>query len=291
MNRTFRAMGTEVAVLADAAVDPVIFAAAVATVTSIFEREESRFSRFHEDSELSRVNRSAGRWVEVSRPFADVVAMAIRGAERTGGLFDPTVLLALEAAGYDRDFAFVEERDGDASLAAVPCGGWDRIEIRDDRLRLPDGVGLDLGGLVKGWTADLAAEAVVAAGLPWAIVNAGGDLRIAGEAPPREIGIEDPDDRREVLCVVRIDGGAIATTSVTQRRWGPDLHHLIDPRIGLPAATPVVQATVWAPTCAEAEISSKRAALQGIDALEELSAVMVLATGEIITNLTDGMAA
>jgi thiamine biosynthesis lipoprotein len=291
MNRTFRAMGTHVEVLADDATDPIVFAAGVASVTRIFEREESRFSRFREDSELSRVNRSAGQWVEVSQPFAHVLAMAIQGAERTDGLFDPTVLEALEAAGYDRDFASIDGRAGGGSIAPVPSGGWERIEVRDGRIRLPDGVGLDLGGLVKGWTADLAAESVVAAGLPWAIVNAGGDLRIAGDAPPLEIGIEDPDDRREVLCVVRIDGGAIATTSVTQRRWGPGLHHLIDPRIGLPAATPVAQATVWAPTCAEAEISSKRAALQGIDALEGLSAVVVLATGEIVTNLTNGVAA
>jgi thiamine biosynthesis lipoprotein len=291
MNRTFRAMGTQIEVLADDDTDPIVFEAAAASVARIFEREESRFSRFREDSELSRVNRSAGSWVEVSDPFADVVAMAIRGAERTGGLFDPTVLQALEAAGYDRDFASVDGHDDRARLAPVPCGGWERIELRDARVRLPSGVGLDLGGLVKGWTADLATEAVVAAGLPWAIVNAGGDLRMAGEAPPQEIGIEDPDDRREVLCVVRIDGGAFATTSVTQRRWGKGQHHLIDPRIGLPAATPVVQATVWASTCAEAEVSSKRAALQGLDALEELSAVLVLATGEIVTNLMKGVAA
>jgi len=77
---------------------------------------------------------------------------------------------------------------------------------------------------------------------------------------------------------------------VTRRRWGPELHHLIDPRTGLPARMPIVQATVWAPTCAEAEISSKRAALGGVDVLGELAAVLVLASGEVVTNL-DGAAA
>ena len=288
MRAAFRAMGTEIVVVADDAADPAVSAAASATVERIFASEESRFSRFREDSELSRVNRSAGRWVEVSGPFAEVVLLAIDGADRSAGLFDPTVLRAMESAGYDRDFAAID--DGERMVVPVPCGRWDQIEVRDGRVRLPGDVGLDLGGLVKGWTADLAAEAAVAAGLPWAIVNAGGDLRVAGDPPPLEIGIEDPDDRREVLCVVRIDDGAIATTSVTQRRWGDGLHHLIDPRIGLPAATPVVQATVWAPTCSEAEISSKRAALQGIDALEELTGMLVLASGEIVTNL-EGAAA
>jgi FAD:protein FMN transferase len=288
MRQGFRAMGTEVVVVGDDATDPGVFAEAVASVTGIFAREEARFSRFRDDSELSIVNRSAGGWIDVSRPFADVVRMAIEGAARTEGLFDPTVLPALESAGYDRDFSAIGERD--RPVVAAPCGGWDRIEIRDGHIRIPDGVRLDMGGLVKGWTADLAAQAAIAAGLSWAIVNAGGDLRIAGDGPAHEVGIEDPDDRDETLCVVWIDGGALATTSVTLRRWGPGRHHLIDPRIGLPAASPVAQATVWAPTCAEAEIASKLAALKGPDALEEVPALLVLASGEIVTNL-DGAAA
>jgi thiamine biosynthesis lipoprotein len=291
MNRAFRGMGTEISVLADDAADPGVFAAAVARVRLVFEREESRFSRFRDDSELSGVNRSAGRWVEVSRTFADVVRMAVDGAERTGGLFDPTVLGALEAAGYDRDFAAIEERESPGPLLPMPCGRWREIEVGEDRVRFPEGVGIDLGGLVKGWTADLAAEAAFAAGLRWAIVNAGGDLRMAGDAPPTEVGIEDPDHREELLGVIRIDDGALATTSVTQRRWGPSLHHVIDPRIGLPAWTPVVQATVWADTCAEAEVESKRALLAGTDSLDELVGVLILASGEIVTNLTSGAAA
>jgi len=173
MKRAFRAMGTQIEVVADPTTDPTSFVAAVAAVEAIFEREESRFSRFRSDSELSRVNRSAGHWTDVSSPFAAVVAIALDGAERTGGLFDPTVLPALEAAGYDRDFATIEPRDRDVPITAVPCGGWMDIELHDGRIRLPEEIGLDLGGLAKGWTADLAAAALVAAGSRWAIVDAG----------------------------------------------------------------------------------------------------------------------
>jgi FAD:protein FMN transferase len=288
MRSMFRAMGSEIEVIADDA--PRATVTALRTVRTIFEREEQRFSRFRDDSELSLLNRSAGAWVRVSAPFSEVVDLALAGAEATGGLFDPTVLAALEVAGYDRDFRSIDLPGASQPPQPVPCGRWRDIEVVDDRVRLPSGVGIDLGGLAKGWTADAAAEAAVAGGLRWVVVNAGGDLRVAGDAPPQTVGVEDPDDRRDTICTVRVDGGALATTSVTQRRWGPGLHHLIDPRIGLPARTPVVQATVWAPTCAEAEIASKRAALQGIDALEDLTAVLVLASGEIVTNL-DGVAA
>ena len=263
-----------------------MFGSALEGVVAIFEREEQRFSRFRHDSELSQLNRSTGMWVEATSPFLEVVRLALDGAEATHGLFDPTVLRALEAAGYDRTFVAIEEQSGRPHHEPVPCGRWREIEVRDDCIRSPEGVGLDLGGLVKGWTADRAAEAAVAAGLDWAVVNAGGDLRIAGDGPPLEIGIQEPGCAEEMACRVRVDGGALATTSVTQRRWGPDLHHVIDPRIGLPARTPVLQATIWDETCATAEIASKRALLEGVAALDELSGLLILTSGEIVTNLS-----
>jgi FAD:protein FMN transferase len=284
MKQSFRAMGTEVTLLTDD-IDPRMFERALRTVASIFEREEQRFSRFREDSELAHVNHSAGTWVEVSRPFMNVLRLALEGAEATEGLFDPTVLPALVAAGYDRDFSSIEAQDSTSKPRAVPCGRWRDVEVRREVTRLPPGVGIDLGGLVKGWTADVAAEAVVATGLDWVVVNAGGDLRIVGEAPPLPIGIEEPGCFHESACVVRVEDGALATTSMMHRRWGRDLHHVIDPRLGLPARTPIVQATVWSATCAAAEISSKRAFLEGVPALDDLPGVLILASGEIVTNL------
>jgi thiamine biosynthesis lipoprotein len=281
---SFRAMGTEVNVIADEA-GSGRFDEAFQAIVAIFTQEEARFSRFREDSELSTVNRSGGAWMEVSTPFAEVIGLALDGAASTGGLFDPTVLAALTAAGYDRDWC---EIDRDAMMtrpAPVPCGRWTEIEIRDRHVRLPEGVGIDLGGLAKGWTADVAADAAVSLGLVWVLVNAGGDLRVTGDAPPMEIAVEDPTDRSDTLCVIRIEGGALATTSVMQRRWAREQHHLIDPRAGLPARTPVVQATVWEPTCAAAEVASKRATLEGIPALEHVAGILVLVSGEVVMNL------
>ncbi|TMK94255.1 MAG: FAD:protein FMN transferase [Actinobacteria bacterium] len=291
MKSSFRAMGTNVAILADERTDPSVFLAATATVEAIFVREESRFTRFREDSELSRVNRSAGHWIRVSDPFAEVVRQSLAGAAATHGLFDPTVLGALEAAGYDRDFAEIEYLEEPGPPGPVACGRWSEVRSSGSRVRLPEGVGLDFGGFVKGWTADLAAEAAVARGLGWALVNAGGDVRVAGDAPQLEVGIEEPTAADEICSTVRISGGALATSSVTQRRWGPGMHHLIDPRIGLPARGPVVQATAWAPTCAAAEISSKRALLEGLSVLDDVPCVLILASGEVVTNVVSEEAA
>jgi thiamine biosynthesis lipoprotein len=125
--------------------------------------------------------------------------------------------------------------------------------------------------------------------VPWALVDAGGDLRLIG-TPPRpgvQIAVEDPDDPRDEVLRLSMDRGAVATSSVTRRAWGPGLHHLIDPRTGAPADTGVVQATVWAKTCARAEVGSKWALLAGPEILDRLPAVLVHADGTVRTNLAD----
>jgi thiamine biosynthesis lipoprotein len=282
----FRAMGTDVTILADGSDDPRSFAAAVGRVEGIFAREEIRFSRFRGDSELSMVNAGAGTATTVSDGFAALVAFALEAARRTRGRFDPTVLDAVISAGYDRDFDEVLAGARAALRPARPCGRWREIELDGTELRLPEGVGLDLGGVAKGWTVDLAAEAA-ADGLRWALVNAGGDLRIAGDPPAPGIGvaIEDPHDREAEILRLVLAGGAIATSSTTRRAWGAGLHHLIDPSTGAPATTGVVQATVWAPTCARAEVASKEALLEGEPALRRLPAVLVTEDGRIAISL------
>lgn len=282
----FRAMGTGIQVLAGAE-DAARVADAVVRVRDTFERLERRCSRFRADSELTLVNRRAGRPTRLSPELAELVSLALAAARRTEGRFDPTVLDAVVAAGYDRDFDEVLMGARAALRPPRPCGRWREVRLRGDLLELPEGVGIDLGGLAKGWAVDRSAEAALAVGLRWVLVNAGGDLRLAGE-PPSEglpIGVEDPEDPSTEALRLHLTQGALATSSITRRAWGPGLHHLIDPRTGAPATTGVLQATVWAPTCAEAEVAAKDALLRGEVALREVPGVLVLEDGRVLTNL------
>lgn len=282
----FRSMGTDVELVGPA---HAAFAGAAAIVREIFESDDRRYSRFRAESELSRVNAGAGYWMSVSPPFAELLAFAIEAARGTEGRFDPTVLDAVIAAGYDRDFDELLAGARAALRPPRPCGRFDEIELEGHRVRLPAGVGLDLGGVAKGWCVDRAAGAVVDAGLPWALVNAGGDLRIAGEVPQAiPVAIEDPEGATLEAGRVQLHVGALATSSTTRRAWGDGLHHLIDPATGAPASGDVLQATVWAPTCAEAEVAAKDALLRGPCSLERRSGVLVLRDGRILTNLADG---
>jgi thiamine biosynthesis lipoprotein len=277
-------MGTTVRLIAP---DGPGFRAAVATVESTFFRLNDRFTRFTPHSELARVNARAGRWTTVSAEFRAMTRLAVEGAARTDGLFDPTVLPALLAAGYDRDF---DELIAGARLALhppVPCGRWPDVVTAGHRVLLPPGVSLDFGGIAKGWASDLAAEEAAQL-LPWAVVDAGGDLRLAGRAPPPgglEIAVEDPHDASAELLRLRLTDGGLATSSVTARAWGPGLHHLIDPRTGLPAGTGIVQATAWATTCAEAEVGSKWALLAGDAVLDRVPAILVRDDLEVVVSM------
>jgi FAD:protein FMN transferase len=273
----FRAMGTEIVLYG-----PDVDGFPIDVVEAVFTREELRFSRFRPESELTRVNAASGHWTKISAPFEELVRLSLRHAAATEGLFDPTVLDAMLAIGYDKTFDEVLAGARGALHPPKPCGRWKEVRCKPGSILLPEGVGLDFGGIAKGWTADEAAEAAVAAGLPWAIVSAGGDLRIAGDAPVLEIGVSDPEDFSSELTRLGLSEGGLATSSTLVRAWGDGLHHLIDPRTGIPATTDVVQATVWAPTAAEAEVRAKWALLTGTEVLKVSRCVLVTDKGDVM---------
>jgi thiamine biosynthesis lipoprotein len=282
-------MGTTVSVLGPARDGR--FPNAVRSIERRFEREESRFSRFRADSELASVNGRAGSPTRVSTAFASVVGLALAAARATDGRFDPTVHDALVAAGYDRDFDDLLAGARGALHPTTPCGRWAEVEVDDRTLTLPAGIHLDLGGIAKGWTADRAAEDALAAGVAWVVVNAGGDLRVAGTSPMLEIAVEDPADPSHEVARVRLATGALATSSIAKRTWAPGLHHVIDPRTGRPAATALTQATVWAEDAAAAEVGATDALLLGRGAVERYPAILVASDGDVVISMTTEEAA
>lgn len=273
----FASMGTGVVVLGPAGARS--WNEAVDLVEGIFGEDHHRFTRFDRRSELSGVNRRAGEWVDVSAQFAEVLALALAAALRSGGLFDPTILEELEAAGYDRDLSEARALP-DRAAGPVRPDRWRKIAVEGRRVRLPADVRIDLGGIVKGWTVDRAVEAAAGV-LPWVLVSAGGDLRVEGDLPGGgiEVAVEEPHDPGAMLLRLLLAGGALATSSVTRRSWGPGLHHVIDPRTGRPADSTALQVTVWAETCALAEVRATEALLRGPGALVGIPGLMVTETG------------
>ena len=265
----FRAMNTDVAAWLWS--DDPGAAGHLAEVETFFGTVEAELSRFRPTSGLSRLNAHAGSGPQrVSRLLLTVLQEALAASEATGGLFDPTVLAALTAAGYDRSFEQVTDRPAAPALAASAANvqAWRQIRVDPTAgtVTRPAGLGIDLGGIAKGWTVDRAAERLAAYGP--ALVDAGGDIRAS--APPGDqpwpIGVQDPFNPAADVVLLALAEGAVATSSVGGRRWrrgGQTMHHLIDPATGLPGRSDVHTATVLAPTAQQAEVAAKVALLLG----------------------------
>ncbi len=252
---TFDCMGTEVRL--------VVPAAELDHCRAFLERYEAALSRFRPDSELCRLNAAPQREVPASPLLRTAVHAALWAAECTGGLVDPTLAGAIEAAGYDRSRRTPELELGQAlrlapaRAAAGPGHRWRDVTVDHTRgtIARPPGVRLDTGGTGKGLAADLLARRLRGR---WA-VDCGGDMRVGGHF---EIDVRHPLTGETVDTLTIVDG-AVATSGLDVRLWRGPAHHLLDPATGEPAWTGLIGATALAPTALEAEALAKAALLSG----------------------------
>jgi FAD:protein FMN transferase len=237
-------------------------------------------SRFRQDSEISWIHRGTGGLFMLSDGLTEAISIALEAARWTGGLVDPTVGDALIALGYDRDFAAIDPRGDEPPSAPQPVPGWQRVRLNGPLLELPAGVRLDLGATAKGLGADRAVRAVLAAGGQdgGVLVNLGGDLAVAGQPPsggwPILVAGPPEDATPSPPQLVRLIAGAVATSSSTCRRWrrgGRLLHHIVDPRTGLPAEGPWQMVSAAGLTCADANAAATAAIVAGDRAVDWLA--------------------
>ena len=241
-----RAMGSGVHLMVDSPDGSLTSQLIVKAVDRISELE-AHWSRFLPDSDISRANATRGIPVDVAPETRLLVAQAIRAWELTAGRYDPTVIDALVAAGYDRDLAEVQvaaqlgrTRRPASPDQTFPAPGGAGIEIDDaaGTITLPLDVGFDPGGIGKGLAADLVAEELIEAGATSALVNLGGDVRVIGSPPDGAawiVEIDEPTVSPTPSGRVALSSGAVATSTNRRRTWtagGIDRHHVIDPRTG-----------------------------------------------------------
>ena len=179
----FQSMGCDVRVMA-----PSDRSEAAFSLRQIFEAWDARFSRFRRDSELETLNDAAGRPFAVSDLMMSVLRKALDAARATDGLFDPALGGRMIELGYDRTYEELPAGEGHSALTGWRPGRWREIVVDPERatVQVPVGVRIDLGGIAKGMAVDAALGALVADGVEYAAVNAGGDLAVAGLPPGQE---------------------------------------------------------------------------------------------------------
>jgi FAD:protein FMN transferase len=293
---TFRAMGTACAAALGA--EPRDGGMAARALTAA-QREvaacERALSRFDSESDLSLLNRMAGEWVAVDARLIEALVAAERARRETGGRFDATILPALLAAGYDRSFELLGEREP-AVIAGWRAGA--RVDVDPDtrHARVEAGAAVDLGGLGKGFAATRALAALRTAwpGASGALVDLGGDIALWGSPPEGgtwRVDIVDPRSAGLLAGTLALTGGGVATSGRDTRRFGPGrrLHHLIDPRTGGCAEDGPLAVTVVAASATEAEayatalaITDAEGARAQVAERPDLGALLIPHTGDPI---------
>ncbi len=292
---SFQAMGSGILIAMDTESTDLVSMAGQAT--GWFEEWEQIFSRFRLTSELNEVNRSSGKWTRVSETFWTVLQISLQNKAITHGLVTPEALNALESAGYSVSFEEMATHMETILRQPIILSESGEIELDEEKrsIKLPRGVRIDLGGVVKGWAAwqtmlRLQTSAPV-------LVDAGGDIAISGFMngnQPWPVGVINPQDASQNLYLLMVGGGGLATSGRDYRKWQRDgrwQHHIIDPRIDRPAETDVLSATVFAKDLVTAEAYAKMGLILGsefakseLDTVEKLAYFLVLEDGRQISN-------
>ncbi len=255
-------------------------------------RLEKLLSVTNENSDIARLNQSKGQWVTVAEETARLLTLAKDYAKQTEGRFDPTVYPAVQAWGFTTDQNRVplkEELEG-----LLPLVDYNQIEIKGTQVRLPKGMGVDLGAIAKGYAADKVKGLYETAGVS-GILSLGGNVLTVGQKPdgtPFSVAIQDPANAADTLGVLTVTGGQAAVTSGDYQRYfeqnGMRYHHILDPKTAAPAISDLTSVTVIANSAAKADayatalfVAGKEKALSLAETLN-VQAVLVAKDGQIL---------
>lgn len=238
-------------------------AAAIAEVIRI----EGKYSRYRADSQLSKINASAGKApVEIDSETAGLLNYAHQCFEQSGGVFDATSGVLRRAWDY-RSGRLPQDRDVDALRRLI---GWQMVEWNSRQAYLTRaGMELDFGGFGKEYAVDRACDMLIRRSVRHALVNLGGDVRALGaqaDDSPWRVGIQHPRDTSALLARVDIKDMALATSGDYERFMvveGQRYSHILNPQTGWPVPNPFQSVSVKADLCLLAGSLTTIALLKG----------------------------
>jgi thiamine biosynthesis lipoprotein len=270
----FKAMGCSCEVVTACSVREFALSAVDAAIQEI-TRIEQKYSRYHPESVISRINSQAGV-DSVACDQETIALLRYAGAlfDLSGGLFDATSGVLRRAWDFSKQ-SLPEKGSIEGLLELV---GWNNVECDGNSVRLvKKGMQIDLGGIGKEYAADRAAEILHEKGVLHGYVNMSGDIRVVGaqhDGAPWLAGVRDPRCTDKMFASIPLYGGGLATSGDYERYMevgGRRYCHIIDPRTGFPVDS-WSSITVAARTASEAGSCATIAMLKGGDCLDYLEA-------------------
>ena len=214
---------------------------------------DDTLSRTKPTSDIGRINAADGAPVFVEPETAELVAAALRYAQESDGLFDPTIGAVTELWDFHQQVVPSEE----AVARALTHVGWRGAHVDEEActITLDDpNARLDLGGIAKGYVTDVLVAMMAEEGVPSAYVNLGGNVAVLGpkaDGTPWGIGVRDPFDETGEASIARVraTSGSVVTSGLYERSFeqgGRRWWHILDPRTGWPVETNIVSASIFA---------------------------------------------
>jgi FAD:protein FMN transferase len=231
-------------------------------------RIERKFSRYRDDSVISRINSSHGKPVDVDAETASLLSFAAQCHVLSEGRFDITSGVLRRAWRFDGSDRLPEP---EVVAQLLPLIGFDKVDWQPPRVRLPAGMEIDFGGIGKEYAVDRVLGMIAARFAGAVLVNFGGDLatKRAPASGEWRVGIERPGQHRSAALLLGLSQGALATSGDTHRyllRDGIRYSHIMDVRTGWPVPGAPASITVAAGTCVEAGMLATFAMLRGTEA-------------------------
>jgi FAD:protein FMN transferase len=215
------------------------------SVLAEVERYDSTWSRFREDSLVTRISVAPGQY-ELPPEATGLAALYRQLYTLSGGAMTPLIGESLERLGYDPHYSLQPRGE------AAPPPAWDTVlEWRGASLRTTAPVVLDIGAAGKGQLVDLVAEQLRGHGVTDFFIDASGDLLNGGQEPV-QVALEHPYEPSKAIGTVALGSGALCASASNRRAWGDGLHHVLDGTTGAPVRT-VVATWARAGTAMEAD--------------------------------------
>ena len=258
------------------------------------ERIEGLFSAFKYDSQVSAINAlKPGELLALSDEAFRIIKKSVDYSAKTGGAFDITVKPLVDLWDYTLSAGTVPAKE--RLTAILGSVGSKRIVLDPARRTISfpaEGMGIDLGGVAKGYAADRAIDVLLKNGIHNAIVNCGGDMYCLGRKSKDElwkVGIQHPRRKDRTIMELSIQDKAIVTSGDYERYTmvgDTRFSHILDPRTGWPIGDTVMSATVIADDATAADMLATALCVVGIDGLKIIEstkgadAILVLKDGD-----------
>lgn len=225
------------------------YAETVKSEFTIYNQLFDKYNNYDGINNIKTINDNAGiAPVKVDPIIIEMLHISKDYAEKSDGNFDVTLGAVLDLWHDHREANVNTKPSMEELLAAKELTGWKYVEINDEESTVylnEKGVSLDVGGIAKGYAAELAAQTLEKQGMSSGILNAGGNVRLIGDRPETDywtIGLENPDlnkVKRDSILQVRVYGNKSFVTSGDYQRGyevdGVNMHHIIDPVTLVPA--------------------------------------------------------